>query len=275
MDSSWPDMYECPPFHDDTKCKFDQQSESCNKPNYWREWLIMHKGRKKSIQTLSEEYQRFKSFPEGFQKKRMCESIKAQGKSHELDVTKIGDPLVYYILQEKIDMAAYDIRRNQILKYLIKTWNFRNKFSLKKFDKHKLKKVFQAIDLFYFNNTLLKNWRRSKKIRISYRIKDEDKPYVMKTDTYKSHGKVTRVKFVMNKKYFSAEYIRGNVDEVDVTSKLHYLLLNSEHEMGHALVDVYKPEMGMGDDGGHTIIWNLVVNRIFGHSELLNGCHIP
>lgn len=271
--TDWPNLYECPPFDDPSKCKFDPQFKRCTKPNRWTEWLLMNKGQGKSIQQLSREYREFKDQrPEYAIRKIMCNSVRARGKSHEQDVIKIGDPVAYYVGQSRIAPASlYSTRRELILKYLRKTWNFRNQFSVKKFNKSKLRKVFKAIDLFYFDNSLFKLWRRSKKIRILYKIIEEDTTEVMRTTSYFDGNKnVHTIMFFMNKKKFQTH--ENTVDKVPVTSRLEFLLLNCQHELAHALISVYRPEQGPGDDKGHTVLWNLLVNRIFGHSENSHGC---
>lgn len=274
---------ECPPDFPDQKhkCQYFTGKDKCRAVNSWVEWLALEGGQGKTRAQLSNDYKNRSDKYYNYQ--YFCNAVKARGKAHELDIQKIGNPVEYYVNMDEIKpLRLYNARRRAIIKYLRKRpRNFRDYFSVETFTCQKLETVIKAIDKFYFNGTLLDDitmkiertrnrWHLSKQPAIRYKVVDEtDTTDTMWVDPYEvgdSVKEISRLDIIFNKHAWREETIT-RIDNVPVKTRLEALVVTSEHELTHVIVDVYKPQED-GDSQGHGEIFRLLNNRLFGHGKL-------
>jgi len=120
----------------------------------------------------------------------------------------------------------------------------------------------KTLDNFYFGNTLLADMKKRLSKPISYLIVDNPGTNAaMKTVSEFKDGQTTSIQFILNIAQFG---IRGQrrIDGILVTNTLEALVVTCEHELCHAIIEVYHmPGTHHGE------VFRKINNRLFGHSE--------
>lgn len=247
---------ECPPDNgDQTKCLVS--GNRCKKVNTWVEWLVMNGGKGLSRQQLREGYQNRSA---RYTYNYFCRHAKARGKSNELELAKIGNPVIYYTSQPQIrPLSLFWSRRNKIIKILKNDYHFEDDVSWSTFTASDLEHVIETIDDFYFNGTLLPDMRTRSDIQFFTARRPSSR-----TGMWVSHPGTMNHFYINLARWERAAPVR--VDGIKVNTPLEALVVMAEHELCHAIINVYHPQ-GPGNSGHHGVVFRQLLNRLFGHSE--------
>jgi hypothetical protein len=262
------DGYECPPDEpgDDVKYQDNCQLKrggGCRKANPWVEWLVLQGGQGKSRREITAGYH---ARPARYNSAYFCKAAKARGTSHELEIEKIGNPVEYYTSQPSITpLKLYNSRRRKIAKDLRRV-GFTNNFDPDSITADDIEEVVRTIDRYYFNGTLIEDMNEYMNLPLTFNVIDDAKEIgAMAAKMYDDiHDNLNTIEMVFNAAQWERKKVR--VDGIKTQHKLDELILACEHELTHAIEEVYKPQ-GVGDSEGHGLVFRVLLNRLFGHSE--------
>lgn len=257
---------ECPPIGNTDRCQLSS-SNVCRRPNAWVEWLALKGGRGLSLEQIRQSYyargKRFKS------NRTICQMTKARGKSNELNIPNIGNPVHYYVEQDPLPHGFFHARRRLIVRELRKLWNVPSQqFNVELLTARHVEQVFLLIDRFYFNNTLMPDILLQLNGNIEYHVVDdhrEDSSMWYTDHILHNNDRIYRAEFTLNKHVWRDKEVLY-VDAIHANNHFEALVLTCEHELAHLMIGVYARQ-SPGDSKGHGVVFRTLVNRLFGHSE--------
>lgn len=227
-------------------------SNQCRKPNQWNEFQSMNRGKTRAAMSGKYASEKKKAQSRFLNETRICESVRARGKQHELSITKIGNPVDFYIKQPEVKtLKLFNARRFKIEKDIK---SLRSNFASSRLTQAAIREVFNAIDKHYFAGSVLST------IPMAYEIVDDQKSPASAWVT-----PLNPLKLTVNQAKWGNRYPKI-VDSILCKSKLRSLLVTLEHEFLHMLMHKYKPQ-GPGEHAGHGLVFRALNNRIFGHSQ--------
>ena len=270
--------FECPPPGRDEACLLGGRGDrkGCRRVNSWIEWLVKEGGKGKTRDEIKEGYH---NRGRQYTRDRFCQMARGRGKTHDLSLDSIGNPVLFYSMQPAVaPLNLFEPRRHKILKELKKTHGIPLNFDHRDITIAWIRSTVQVIDDFYFDGSLVRhmNARLDRPLEFAVGAHRDGNAVMFTSEWYAyrerrhRNQRVQRVRLTVDRALWTDEGWPRRGDGIRSTSKLHSFVVSAEHELVHLIQAVWAPRTCFGNS--HGLVFRVLHNRIFGHSDTLYRC---